>query len=219
LLPASLELLRRLKLFGIHKMGHLAQLPCEAIAPQFGTEGEELWKLANGIDGSRLLAWRGPEMLMEQFCFEPAAESPGFILSKADELLSRLTQQLRGRWQYCRRATMSLFLSNGHIAMRTFHLKEPTSSKETMLRHLSRCLEEARFAAPVSEMRLILTDLCPEEGKQMSFFDKPLRSREKLASAIKWLKLRYGKGVVQKILPKEDSVLPEDSFSFIDFDS
>jgi hypothetical protein len=86
-----------------------------------------------------------------------------------------------------------------------------------MLRHLKQYLESARFSAPVSEMRLTLTDFCPESGKQALFVDEPLRHREKLASAISWLRQRYGKEMVGKVLARPDSPLPEDSFS-LEFD-
>ena len=103
-----------------------------------------------------------------------------------------------------------------------FHFKEATSSRETMLRHLKQYLESARFTTPVSEMRLTLTDFCPESGRQVpissGFLGEPLKHRERLASAISWLRQRYGKGVVGRVLAKPNSALPEDSFSFTEFD-
>jgi DNA polymerase-4 len=217
LLPASSGTLGQLELLGIHKMGQLASLTLEAVSLEFGSEGKQLWELSNGIDKSRLIPWSKSPMLKEQICFEPPADSVSQLLAGSDELLSRLSWQLKERWQCCRRLTISLCFSNGHVVQRTFHFKEAISSKEIMLRHLRQCLEKARFTAPVSEMRLTLTDFCPEKGKQTSFLDKPLKRRERLASAINWLKQRYGKGIVKKILPKENSVLPEDSFSFTEF--
>ena len=215
LLPASSEPLRRLVIFGIYKMGELAELPCEAVKLQFGEEGQRLWELANGIDGSRLMPWGEPAMLKEGFCFEPPAENLSFLLAKADELLGRLSCQLKQSWQHCRKLEISLSFSNDHLVQRAFHFKEATASKETMLRHLRHCLEKARFAAPVNELRLSLADLCPEEGKQTSFLDKPPEYKEKLTSAIRGLQQRYGKTVVSRILSRPDAALPEDSFSLV----
>ena len=217
LLPASSRTLGQLELLGIHQIGQLASLPLEAVSLEFGSEGKKLWELSNGIDRSRLIPWSKSPMLKEQICFEPPADSVSQLLAGSDELLSRLSWQLKERWQCCRRLTMSLCFSNAHVVQRAFHFKEATSSKEIMLRHLRQCLEKARFTAPVSEMRLTLTDFCPEKGKQTSFLDKPLKRKERLASAINWLQQKYGKGIVKKILPKGNSVLPEDSFSFTEF--
>jgi len=218
LLPIRLEFLRRLKLLGIYEIGELAKLPCEAVELQFGREGQRLWRLANGIDSSRLVPWSEAEILEEMFYFEPPAENLSFLLAKADELLGRLSCQLKQRWQYCRRLTISLNFTNGHLVQRVFHFKEATASKEAMLRQLTHCLEQARFTATVIEMRLTLTDFCPEEVKQASFLDKPLKGKEKLASAIRRLQQKYGQGVIKRVLAKPNTVLPEDSFSLAQLD-
>jgi DNA polymerase-4 len=219
LLPASLVALKKLKLFGIYKMGELAALPCKAVNLQFGAEGQVLWELANGIDKSRLIPCMMPEIMKGELTFEPPSEKVEFILNRADALLDRLSWQLKQRWQCCRQLTMSLSFTNDHIAQRTLHFKEATSSKEVMLRQLKYCLEQASFTAPISEMRLTLTGFCSEEGKQASFIDNPHGLREKLTSVINQLQQRYGRQVVKKALPKEHSVLPEGSFYFSEFDS
>jgi hypothetical protein len=67
-------------------------------------------------------------------------------------------------------------------------------------------------------MTLTLTDLCSEEGKQTSFLDMQVRHWEKLITVINQLQQRYGKGIVKQVLYKEKCLLPEDSFSFANFD-
>ncbi|MFP3899121.1 MAG: hypothetical protein ACLFVD_07425 [Dehalococcoidia bacterium] len=222
LLPVSSRTLERLELLGIRRMGQLAGLSSAAVSLEFGNEGERLWRLCNGIDGSRLVPWSAVPMLKEHIYFEAGAEAVSKVLASGDELLTRLNQQLQERWQCCLRLIISLRLSNDHIVERVVHFKEATSSRETMLRHLKQCLVGARFAAPVREMRLAVTDLCPESGRQApissGFVDEPLRRREQLTSALSWLQHRYGKWVVGRMLAKQSSALPEDSFSFTGFD-
>jgi DNA polymerase-4 len=216
-LPASAKTLEQLELLGIYWMGQLASLPPEAVSMEFGGDGRWLWELSNGVDGSRLIPWTRAPMLKEQAYFEPAAESINQLLARSDELLGRLSQQLKERWQCCLRLTISLHFTNGHVVQRVIHFKEATSCQETMLHHLKQCLERARFTAPVSEMRLTATDFCPESGKQTLFVDEPLQRRQMLAPAVSWLRRRYGKGIVKKIVTKPDSVLPENSFYFTEF--
>lgn len=217
-LPASSRTLERLELLGIHRMGQLTSLSLPAVSLEFGNEGKRLWELSNGIDGSTLIPWSKAPMLEEQIYFEPAAETISQVLAGGDELLTGLSQRLKERWQCCLRLAISMHFSNDHIAQRVVHFKEATSCKETMLRHLKQYLEKAKFTASVSKMRLTLTDFCPESGRQALFLAEPLRHRERLASAISWLRQRYGKGVVGKMLVKPNSPLPEDSFSFTEFD-
>jgi hypothetical protein len=218
LLPASPESLRRLKLFGIYKMDDLAKLPIGAVKLQFGREGQILWELANGIDFSKLMPWKMPEALTGEVLFEPPAEALTIVLSGAGGLLNSLAGQLKQNWQCCRRLTMCLSFSNGDMVKRTFHFKEATCSKEVMLRQLQRYLERARFASLIEKMTLTLADLCSEEGKQASFLDTQVRHWEKLITAINQLQQRYGKGIVKQVLYKEKCLLPEDSFSFANFD-
>jgi hypothetical protein len=78
--------------------------------------------------------------LEEQIYFEPEAETIGQVLAGGDELLTRLSQRLKERWQCCLRLTISMHFSNDHIAQRIVHFKEATSCKETMLRLPSRNL-------------------------------------------------------------------------------
>jgi len=222
LLPASSITLERLELLGIYRIGQLAALSPAALSLEFGNEGEWLWELSNGIDGSRLTPWSEAPVLKEQIHFEPAAESMDQVLAGGYELLAALSRQLKERWQSCLRLTISMHFDNDHIAQRVFHFKEATSSRETMLRHLKQHLESARFTAPVSEMRLTLTDLCPESGRQVpipsGFPDERVKHGERLASAISWLRQRYGKSVVGRVLARPNSALPEESFSFTELD-
>jgi DNA polymerase-4 len=218
LLPASPESLRRLNLFGICKMQELAKLPIGAVKLQFGQEGQILWELANGIDSSKLMYWKMPEALTGEVFFEPPPEALTIILNGAGDLLNSLAGQLKQSWQCCRRLTICLSFSNGNMVKRTFHFKEATCSQEVMLRQLQHYLERARFTSLIEKMTLTLTNLCSEEGKQASFLDTQVKHWGKLVTAISQLQQRYGKGIVKQVLYKEGRLLPEDSFSFANFD-
>jgi DNA polymerase-4 len=218
LLPASLESLRRLKLFGIHKMEELAKLPIGAVKLQFGQEGQILWELANGIDSSKLMPWKMPEALTGEVFFEPPPEALTIVLNGAGDLLNSLAGQLKQSWQCCRCLTICLSFSNGDMFKRAFHFKEATCSQEAMLRQLQHYLERARFTSLIEKMTLTLTEFCSEEGKQASFLDTQVKHWGKLITAISQLQQRYGKGIVKQVLYKEGRLLPEDSFSFANFD-
>jgi len=214
LLPASLELIRRLELLGIYEIGKLMDLPCEAVELQFGAEGRRVWEMANCVDRTELKAWTVPQALEEELRFEPSIDSLDLLLAGADELLDSLSRKLEKRWQYCRRLTVSLRFSNDHIVQRAFYFKEATASSGPMRSRLQHCFEQAGFAAPVSEMRLTLTDFCSEEGKQSSFLAKPSRHKERLLPAIHTLQLKHGRAVLKRAVPRRNARLPEEAFSF-----
>jgi len=214
LLPASPELIRRLELLGIREIGKLMDLPCEAVELQFGAEGRRVWEMANCIDSTGLRTWTEPQLLEEELRFEPAVDSLDLLLAGADKLLDRLSRKLEKRWQYCRRLTVSLRFSNDHIVQRAFYFKEATASRVPMLSRLKHCFEQAGFTAPVSEMRLTLTDFCSEEGKQSSFLGKPSKHKERLWSAIHVLQQKHGRTAVKRAVPRRNARLPEEAFSF-----
>src|SRR4030042_1115328 len=169
-------------------------------------------------DFSKLMPWKASEALTGEVFFEPPGESLTIILNGAGDLLNSFAGQLKQHWQCCRRLTMFLSFSNGDMVKRTFHFKEATCSREVMLRQLQRYLERARFTSLIEKMTLTLTDLCSEEGKQASFLNAQVKHWEKLITAINQLQQRYGKGIVKQVLCKEGCLLPEDSFSFANFD-
>jgi len=218
LLPASPESLRRLKLFGIYTMEDLAKLPIGAVKLQFGREGQILWEMASGIDSSKLMPWKMPEAITGQVSFELPTEVLTIVLNGAGYLLNSLAGQLKQSWQCCRRLTICLSFSNGDMVKRTFHFKEATCSQEVMLSQLQHYLERIRFKSLIEKITLTLTDFCPEEGKQASFLDTQVKHWGKLITAISQLQQRYGKGIVKQVLYKEGRLIPEDSFSFANFD-
>jgi hypothetical protein len=104
------------------------------------------------------------------------------------------------------------------MVKRSFHFKEATCSQEAMLRQLQCYLERTRFTSLIEKMTFNLTDLCSEDGKQISFLDTQVKNWEKLITAISQLQQRYGKGVVKQVLYKEGRLPPEDFFSFAKVD-
>jgi len=214
LLPAPLELIRRLELLGIHEIGELMELPCEAVELQFGVEGRRVWEIANCVDSTGIRTWTEPQALEEELRFEPPVDNLDFLLAGTDELLDRLSCKLKKRWQYCRRLTVSLRFRNDHIVQRAFYFKEATASSGPMRNRLQHCFEQAGFTAPVSEMRLTLTDFCAEEGKQSSFLGKPSKHWERLWSAIHVLQQKHGRSVLKRAVSRRSARLPEEAFSF-----
>src|SRR5438105_13383449 len=68
-LPVSVEMRRRLRLFGLRTLGELARLPQGAVAAQFGAEGTRAWELAHGVDHTPIVSYRPPRMVAERLAF------------------------------------------------------------------------------------------------------------------------------------------------------
>jgi DNA polymerase-4 len=217
-LPGSKNVLHRLELLGIRTMGQLAGLPRESIGMQFGLEGEKLWNLANGIDARKIVPGRREVILEDEFRFDPPADTMDRLIFGASHILDQLSVRLNARWQCCQRLTMQLGFTDSSIAEGIIDFKSPTSSSEEMLRHLKHRLTYRKFNQPVTEIRLIASDMCAEAGSQASLLPDRPREKGALIAAVKWLQARYGPSIMKRIVKsKSNTRLPEGAFLFNDY--
>lgn len=93
-IPSSQEVRRRLDLFGLRRMGQLADLTAGALAEQFGPEGAGIQRLARGVDERPVMAREMPLLLEEGMDVDPPAEEANRLLSLAGVLAERLAARL-----------------------------------------------------------------------------------------------------------------------------
>jgi len=217
-LPGPAEIMRRMELLGITTIKQLASLPQGAVSEEFGLIGEHLWKLSNGIDKSILVPRQVPQRIDESLCFEAPVDDEACLMAGMKIVVNRLVLQLNQRWQCCSRMMLSLALDSGHIIQDAIDLKASTSSPEEILRQLHQRLRLLCFNSPVSEVRISLSDTCPEKGSQMSLMDDRSKITGNLLKTIKRLQHKYRQPVVRKLVSaKSNSRLPERAFSLADF--
>ncbi|MBN1855672.1 MAG: hypothetical protein JW846_01810 [Dehalococcoidia bacterium] len=212
-LPVSSGTIRRLRLFGISRVGELLSLPRAAVECQFGKEGQKLYELARGLDDSRIGQWEKESECVRGRCFDVPVEDSGQLCESIEELLESLCFDLKARWQCCRTLVLTLSFEEGDVAQKELHFKEPTASQRLMAQRLVSYITRSVEVAPVNELSLVASDLCAESGTQMSFLDGPRRSDEGFAKAIEVLQQRYGRGVMRKVVARRNGRLPEERFS------
>ena len=79
LLPVDAATRQRFTLFGLTRMGQLAELPRSAVGAQFGVAGERLQALARGHDPRPIVPRRRPERVEAGETFEPALDGVGAV--------------------------------------------------------------------------------------------------------------------------------------------
>ncbi len=213
-LPVSAGTIRRLRLFGISRVGELLALPRGAVECQFGKEGRRLYELALGSDAGSVGQWKEDGEFVLGKCFDVPVGDSGQLLEATEELLESLCRELRERWQCCRSLAVTLRFENGRVEHKVLHFKAPTASRETIACRLLCCVEQLAGIAPVCELSLVAGDLCAESGTQASFLDGPPRSKEQLVEAVRVLQQRYGRSVLKKVVSRRNGRLPEERFSF-----
>jgi hypothetical protein len=112
LLPADAAMRQRFTLFGLTRMGQLADLPRSAVGAQFGAAGERLQALARGHDPRPIVPRRRPERVERGATFEPALDGVGAVGLTLRRLAAELCDRLRERHMAPGRATLMLVLED-----------------------------------------------------------------------------------------------------------
>lgn len=213
-LPVSDASVRRLQLFGISTIGEMLTLPRGAIEAQFGAEGRMLLDLSRGADNAQVGQWRDDSDFTRTRWFDIPAESREELEEALYDALGAVCRELERRWQCCRRVKLTLRLEDGTIEQEVIRFQDPVSSEEVMKGRLSSCIETLGLTAPVEELRLEVSDLCAESGRQSSFLENRRWSVTQLQEAVRLLQQRYGRDVVKKVVSRKSGRVPEGTFMF-----
>jgi hypothetical protein len=108
LLPADVATRQRLALFGLTRMGQLADLPRSAVGAQFGAVGERLQALARGHDPRPIVPRRRPERVTASEAFETPLDGVGAVGLTLRRLAADLCDRLRERHLAPGRAVLEL---------------------------------------------------------------------------------------------------------------
>ncbi|NPV08246.1 MAG: hypothetical protein HPY83_09845 [Anaerolineae bacterium] len=217
------EMLRRLRLLGLHTLGDVAGLGRVAMQAQFGLPGLEAWRLATN-DVSRTRGWSlfgGVEIYRSSLLlpeveagrqFDPALVS----CSDLETALGRLAEEVAGRlrregWS-CVSLRVMWQVESGEKESREVTLKEPTALAPAMADVARRCLEGI-IGGPVVELGLRAEALAPQMGKQLTLFQKR-KARQRLVQVAAELQKRLGKAALLRVQPLGSSYLEERTYAF-----
>jgi len=213
-LPVTAPTLRRLRLFGIARIGELPLLPSGALEAQFGIEGRRLLELATGAGDARVQPWEDDAEVVAELNFDVPLEDGGELLEAVGETLACICGNLEARWQECRRLTLTARFENGEVLREEMRFKQPTASRSELRQRAAACIERLSGAAPVSMLRLEAADLGAGSGRQASFLDGPRRSTPQLRDAVRALQQRYGKDALKRVVVRAGGRRPEEAFAF-----
>jgi DNA polymerase-4/protein ImuB len=235
LLPVSLEMRRRLRMFGIGRLGQLVGLPLSALLAQFGKEGHRAWHLAHGRDDEPLRPYAMPLEIAETLQFADPVATLDPILVGARQLLDRALRRPERRGRGVRQmrldAALTPTLSTRCAGTRSPDGAQPTWSQTVTVRQpgtlpdhlfppLRYLLERARPPQAVEMLTLALTAFTASLGGQRALFLEPGHERrEQLREEMRQLRTRFGSLPVARIIEVEPwSRLPENRYALISYD-
>lgn len=167
--PRTIPKLYKLNIFTI---GQLAHASADLLQEHFKSHGPAIWKYANGIDDSPVVAG---ERLMKgvgnsttaPFDVDNEREALLYLLSLTETVGARL----RGKGMTARVVTVSLRSATLSFYSHQRRLVSPTNNTELLYQEVRRLFLEAWKGEPLRHLGVHLSELESAEFRQLSLFD------------------------------------------------
>lgn len=159
---------------GIFKIADLRARSCEELHQAFGSWGEHLWKLSNGIDARAVVPDRTAKQIGHERTFHEDLTDPEMIRAVVSYLTEAVAGRLRSGGRHCRCVSIKYRRDDFRTFARSVTLPRATDSTDEIFRAAIELLEKMRLQQP-RPVRLIgvslgsLTDR--DAPTQMSLFD------------------------------------------------
>ncbi len=168
-LPVSFDLKTRMRGFGIRSLGDVTHIPRGSFEAQFGSYGRQAWLLAKGIDESPLVPRVRVEQVTEEFTFDVPSVVLPTILTAIEGLLETAFSSREMRRRNARAAEIILAIQKRAPQRIRVAFKTPAQSTAQAISPIATRLESVSINGPVERVRLTLTDLTLERGRQSSY--------------------------------------------------
>jgi hypothetical protein len=234
LLPADVATRQRFALFGLTRMGQLADLPRSAVGSQFGPAGERLQALARGHDPRPIVPRRRPERVERGATFEPALEGVGAVGLTLRRLAAELCNRLGARHLAPGRATLTVILEDAPALRVAQPFPQPALEPDWIARLLLSRVEAAargRFRVAqsdaeaadetgeprVASVHLAFDRLADPAARQLSAFEARAGRWEELRWSFERIRHRFGEGRLWRAtVDRPSAAVPEDRSRLVD---
>ena len=177
-LPLPYQLIKKLHAFGLTTMGHIADIQRGPIEAQFGQAGGTAWDLANGIDHRPLMPKRSVLGVSEYLDFPAPTASMATIFPAIESLLNRAYGRSQLSRRFARQARIqSQVFQHAPWTMRVA-FKDPAGNKNQALFAIKSKLDMAVIPGPLEDMRITLSGITGEAGRQESMWKEVKRDTD-----------------------------------------
>lgn len=187
-----------LKGLGIATLGELAKISPSALKNRFGTFGEELPRLAKGIDDRAVLPPAEAKSISRETTFPRDTSDRDFLMATLRYLAERVGAELRKHNKQARRISIKLRYDDFTTITRRRTLPQPTDADQVIFQTGAEFLRAA-LTADKRAVRLIGTGVSRlnEPARQLSLLEITDRRLEKLNRAIDRIRDKYGFTAIQ----------------------
>jgi DNA polymerase-4 len=187
-----------LKGLGITTLGELAGMPLPAMKNRLGPFGEELQRLARGIDDRDVLPPAEAKSISRETTFSKDTSDREFLLATLRYLTERVGAELReyGKQALC--VAIKVRYEDFTTITRQRTLNQPTDTDQTIFQTGAELLQAA-LTADKRAVRLIGTGVSHlnEPARQLSLMEITDRRLEKLNRTIDHIRNKYGFTAIQ----------------------
>ncbi len=217
-LPVSPVIHQRLRLFGLERLGQVAELTLSAMQAQFGRDGARAWELANGRDDARIVPKPEEVRISEELDLPAPAALSEPLIAGTRALLQRALERGELKGHSLRRLDWRLGLESGEQLTRRCVFREPTDDPARMLFALQPKIERLQLPAAAVSVGVTLSGLCSEYGHQANLWQVGPRRYKELLEAVEQLNARVGGPQVFRIVEVQGwSRIPERQLGMVAF--
>jgi nucleotidyltransferase/DNA polymerase involved in DNA repair len=216
-LPASADLLGRLRLFGFTSLANIMEIPQRKFTAEFGSEGEFIWLLASGRMSEPLNRRRIQPFISEELCLDEPIVTRDFLEVAVIQLINRVVLSHKFHGRAARKATVRMITELSEIWDKTVTFKEAISDPKELTRILTSCLSQLQSIGPAISVAITLSELTSASGWQKNLPTTRDGDNERLHEGLRQLRARYGSTRVFRAVAVETwSQFPEDQCALLE---
>ncbi len=184
---------------GVKTIGDLKKIPKSRLKDAFGKQGENLYRLARGIDESPVEPYHPVKSISQEMTFDEDIKDSEKIKLYIARLSEEVGEVLRKKGLRARTVKIKVRFSDFTTITRQLSFDIPTSSTE-MIRSLARKLFEEKVAGN-KKVRLIgvgVSNLTGKKEGQLYLFPKAEEKLEKIDYLLDMIRERFGKNSIRR---------------------
>lgn len=188
---------------GIHRIGQLRQLPVEVLRHHFGSGGDHLWQLAQGIDDRPVVPEQEAKSISHETTFAKDLVDPEQMRAWLLELSEQVGCRMRRHGLTGRTVQLKVRYEDFHTITRAQTLPQPTNVTQEIWQTAERMFTE-RLPARRLHIRLLGVGMSGFEHPamvQLSLFPEAEHERQvRLDEVADQIKERFGQAGLQRAL-------------------